>query len=76
MHFIPGLRMRSSEEAEIVGIDEFDMGEFAYDYVGLEQELGHDIEGKAGQSTVGGREPNHHQVHESDTSVVEEKTHS
>lgn len=39
MHFIPGLRLRVSEETEIVGIDEMDMGEYAYDYVGLDLEL-------------------------------------
>ena len=39
MHFIPGLRLRVPEEAEIIGIDESDMGEYAYDYVGLETEL-------------------------------------
>jgi len=39
MHFIPGLRIRVDEETEIVGIDECEMGEFAYDYVGLETEL-------------------------------------
>lgn len=41
MHFIPGLRLRASEDAEILGIDDAEMGEFAYDYVGLEQEIGH-----------------------------------
>ncbi|KAF9473932.1 ammonium transporter [Pholiota conissans] len=44
MHFIPGLRLRASEEAEILGIDDAEMGEFAYDYVGLEQEIGHSVE--------------------------------
>ncbi|RXW20797.1 hypothetical protein EST38_g5064 [Candolleomyces aberdarensis] len=39
MHYIPGLRLRVSEETEIIGIDEVEMGEFAYDYVGLETEL-------------------------------------
>jgi len=39
MHFIPGLRLRTSEEAEIVGIDDAEMGEFAYDYVGVDAEL-------------------------------------
>lgn len=39
MHYIPGLRLRVSEETEIVGMDEADMGEFAYDYVGLDLEL-------------------------------------
>ena len=36
MHFIPGLRLRASEEAEILGIDDAEMGEFAYDYVGID----------------------------------------
>jgi len=40
MHFIPGLRLRCSEEAEIVGIDDAEMGEWAYDYVALDSELG------------------------------------
>lgn len=39
MHFIPGLELRVPEETEIIGIDECEMGEFAYDYVGLETEL-------------------------------------
>lgn len=39
MHFVPGLRLRVPEETEIIGIDECEMGEFAYDYVGLETEL-------------------------------------
>lgn len=39
MHFIPGLRLRASEEAEIVGIDDAYLGEFAYDYVGTDPEL-------------------------------------
>jgi Amt family ammonium transporter len=59
MHFIPGLRLRVSEEAEIIGIDDAEMGEFAYDYVGIEAELGMKDgdyrEGAAG----GGREPMH-----------------
>lgn len=44
MHFIPGLRLRASEQAEILGIDDAEMGEFAYDYVGLEQEIGQTID--------------------------------
>ncbi|KAK0488364.1 ammonium transporter [Armillaria luteobubalina] len=67
MHFIPGCRLRLgedvSEEAQAVGIDEYDMGEFAYDYVGLEQELaGEDKDALLGMTT-GGREPHHH-VHQ------------
>jgi Amt family ammonium transporter len=60
MHYFPGgsLRLRCDEETEIIGVDEGEMGEFAYDYVGLEAELGprhemhNDIHGAAG-----GREP-------------------
>jgi Amt family ammonium transporter len=44
MHFIPGLRLRAPEESEILGIDDAEMGEFAYDYVGLETEIGHSVE--------------------------------
>jgi ammonium transporter, Amt family len=40
MHYIPGLRLRLlAPEAEIIGIDDTEMGEFAYDYVGLNTEL-------------------------------------
>ncbi|EIW71147.1 amt family ammonium transporter [Tremella mesenterica] len=47
MHFIPGLRLRASEEGEIVGIDEAYLGEWAYDYVGIDPELRlHRIESK------------------------------
>ncbi|CAA7268894.1 unnamed protein product [Cyclocybe aegerita] len=71
MHFIPGLRLRASEQAEILGIDDAEMGEFAYDYVGLEQEIGHTIDtaGAAG----GSREPDHHHVKSSKASSENEK---
>jgi len=39
MHYIPGLCLRVSEETEVIGIDESEMGEVAYDYVDLETEL-------------------------------------
>ncbi|KXN83304.1 Ammonium transporter 1, partial [Leucoagaricus sp. SymC.cos] len=60
MHFIPGLRLRASEEAEILGIDDAEMGEFAYDYVGLEQEIGHTTTVSTVVATGGSREPDHH----------------
>ena len=37
MHYIPGLRMKVSEKAEIVGIGECEMGIFFYVYVGLKR---------------------------------------
>lgn len=58
MHYIPGLRLRASENAEILGIDDAEMGEFAYDYVGLDQEIGHPLD-KRNISPGGSREPEH-----------------
>ena len=58
MHYIPYLRLRCDEETEIIGVDDAEMGEFAYDYVGVETELlpRHEYD----NSAVGGnREPNH-----------------
>jgi Amt family ammonium transporter len=42
MNLIPGLGLRSSEEAEILGIDDSEIGEFAYDYVELTREVVND----------------------------------
>ena len=39
MDLIPVLRLRVPGETEDIGIDQCEMGEFAYDYVGLETEL-------------------------------------
>ncbi|EJD44682.1 ammonium transporter [Auricularia subglabra TFB-10046 SS5] len=59
MHLTPWTRLRASEDAEILGIDDAEMGEFAYDYVGLEAELLPKEQRHDG--TVGGnREPMHH----------------
>ncbi|KAI9827265.1 MAG: hypothetical protein M1832_005403 [Thelocarpon impressellum] len=33
INFIPGLKLRASEEAELMGMDDDQLGEFAYDYV-------------------------------------------
>ncbi|KAG8216639.1 ammonium transporter AmtB-like domain-containing protein [Butyriboletus roseoflavus] len=41
MHYIPFLRLRCDGETEIIGVDDAEMGEFAYDYVGIEAELPH-----------------------------------
>lgn len=80
MHFIPYLSLRIPEEAEIVGIDDYEMGEYAYDYVGLEQDLGvKDIEGglehERMNATSGGREPRHaaHADHSSSASDIEKR---
>lgn len=39
MHFIPGLRLRTDEKREILGMDDAEMGEFAYDYVAVENDM-------------------------------------
>ena len=41
MNLIPGLSLRASEEAEIIGIDEAEIGEFAYDFVEKERDYIH-----------------------------------
>jgi ammonium transporter, Amt family len=70
MHFIPGLTLRTTEEAEILGVDDADMGEFAYDYVGIDQEIGHTLD--TGLTAAGGgREPDHGKV---SNSSIEEKS--
>jgi Amt family ammonium transporter len=75
MHFIPGLALRVDEESEILGIDDAEMGEFAYDYVGLEQEIGHTINAGVG-AIGGGREPEHEHYVKSSSSSEEEKAHA
>jgi Amt family ammonium transporter len=47
INLIPGLRLRASEDAEILGIDDAEIGEFAYDYVELTREVLNDVEGDA-----------------------------
>ncbi|CDO77542.1 hypothetical protein BN946_scf184912.g41 [Trametes cinnabarina] len=64
MHFIPGLRLRASEEAEILGIDDAEMGEFAYDYVGIDLAGNHEYRDDTHShgdvpAPSGGREPHH-----------------
>jgi len=41
MNLIPGLSLRVSDEAEIQGIDEAELGEFAYDFVEKERDYIH-----------------------------------
>ncbi|MCJ1446540.1 MAG: ammonium transporter Amt1 [Stictis urceolatum] len=39
INLIPGLALRASEEAEVMGIDDAEIGEFAYDYVELARDV-------------------------------------
>ena len=50
MNFIPGLSLRASEEAEIAGIDDAELGEFAYDYVEHKRDIPYASEVLNGQS--------------------------
>ena len=54
MNMIPGLRLRASEEAEIQGIDDAEIGEFAYDYVELTREVLNDMENENDGSVFSG----------------------
>ena len=39
MHFIPLLCLHCNGETKIIGVDDAEMGEFVYDYVGIDLEL-------------------------------------
>ncbi len=45
MNLIPGLQLRTSEESEILGIDDAEIGEFAYDYVENTRDVPNDEDG-------------------------------
>jgi len=62
MHFIPFMRLRADENSELIGIDETQMGEYAYDYVGLDSEV--PLLSDTASATGGGREPQHAHLHE------------
>lgn len=47
LNLIPGLQLRASEDAEILGIDDAEIGEFAYDYVELTREVLNDADADA-----------------------------
>lgn len=43
LNLIPGLRIRTDEDAEVLGMDDAEIGEFAYDYVELTREVLNDV---------------------------------
>ena len=51
MNLIPGLSLRADTEAEIMGMDEAEIGEFAYDFVEKERDYVHLPRGMEGLST-------------------------
>lgn len=48
LSYIPGMHLRASEEDEIMGMDDCEIGEFAYDYVELSRDVVNGIEESAG----------------------------
>jgi ammonium transporter, Amt family len=44
LNLIPGFHLRASEEEEMMGIDETEVGEFAYDYVELSRDVVNGVE--------------------------------
>lgn len=60
MNLVPGLSLRASGEAEIQGIDEAEIGEFAYDFVEKERDYIHgseDIDGLVASSSLSDHSP-------------------
>jgi Amt family ammonium transporter len=72
MHFIPFLRLRVDENSEVIGLDESQMGEFAYDYVGLDSEV--PLLSDTASATGGGREPQHGNLHEGELGSNEKRS--
>jgi Amt family ammonium transporter len=46
MNLVPGLSLRATEEEEALGMDDAQLGEFAYDYVELRREFSDIIMGE------------------------------
>ena len=44
LNYIPGFHLRASEQGEIMGMDETEVGEFAYDYVELSRDVVNGVE--------------------------------
>jgi Amt family ammonium transporter len=60
MNLVPGLSLRASEEEEVNGMDDAQLGEFAYDYVELRRETSSLIPGEEPAMTgAGGSEASH-----------------
>lgn len=75
MNLVPGLSLRATEEQELLGIDEAEIGEFAYDFVEKERDYAH--EGWEMSSRAQVVEGQNYQGSSSspDTSVKGEKRH-
>lgn len=56
MNLIPGLSLRATEEEEALGMDDAQLGEFAYDYVELRREFADVIMGEESDRMSGSGE--------------------
>jgi len=56
MNLIPGLSLRATEEEEALGMDDAQLGEFAYDYVELRREPSDVIIGEENDENKGSLE--------------------
>ena len=56
MNLIPGLSLRATEEEEALGMDDAQLGEFAYDYVELRRETSDVIIGEESDDSKGSLE--------------------
>ena len=54
MNLVPGLSLRVDEDEEELGLDEAQIGEFAYDYVELRREFGDIIMGEESGGSASG----------------------
>jgi len=65
INLIPGLQLRASDQEEIMGMDETEVGEFAYDYVEVSRDVVHGVEHEA--------VPTHRDTPSLDDDIHEEK---
>jgi Amt family ammonium transporter len=55
MNLVPGLSLRATEEEEAMGMDDAQLGEFAYDYVELRRDFADVIMGEESDEKSSGR---------------------
>jgi len=51
INLVPGLKLRAREDDEIMGIDDAEIGEFAYDYVEITRDVVNGIDAEMGDQT-------------------------
>lgn len=76
MNLVPGLSLRASAAEEEEGLDDNQLGEFAYDYVELRRETGDVIEvgyGAVNSQRVSSSSKNSHHVTREEAQQIHEK---